>query len=158
MEIPSVTFIKGTKRYNTYKDWKLASDGEPIIAIPRQKVQTINIPGMNGVLDVSNSLKIGGGPIFQNREGSFSFYCLDMSFYDTKKWNEYLSKKRKILKEIIEIVHGQFLDVETTGDPGVVYHGRFEVEPYADNNDSPAGKLTINYSLKPDPVKVKDSV
>lgn len=152
MTMPSVTFIKGDTHYNTYDDWKLASDGEPIIAVPAQKVQTIDIPGMNGVLDISNSLKIGGGPIFQNREGSFSFYFLDMSFYNTDSWDEFISRKRQILKQIIEVVHGHFLNVETTGDPGVVYHGRFNVEPYTDDNGSPAGKLTISYSLKPSPV------
>lgn len=152
MTIPSVTFIKDNARYNTYTDWKLASDGEPIIAVPRQKTKTIDVPGMNGVLDISNSLKIGGGPIFQNREGSFSFYFLDMSFYSTNDWDTFIAEKKQILKRIIKIVHGQFLDVETTDDPGVVYRGRFTVEPYTDDNTSPAGKLTISYSLKPDPV------
>lgn len=152
MTIPSVTFIKNGKKYNTYADWKLASDGEPIIAVPEQKVQTIDIPGMNGDLDISNSLKIGGGPIFQNRKGTFSFYFLDMSFYNTNSWDKYIAEKKRILKQITEVVHGQFLDVETTWDPGVIYHGRFTVEPFTDDNSSPAGRLSISYSLKPDPV------
>ena len=109
---------------------------------------------MNGVLDISNSLKIGGGPIFQNREGSFSFYFLDMSFYGTNSWDKYISEKKRILKQIIEVIHGQFLNIETTWDPGVVYHGRFTVDPVTDDNSSPAGKLSISYSLKPDPVSI----
>lgn len=153
MSIPSVTFIKGNTRYNTFTDWKLAVDGNPVIAIPPQKTQTVDIPGMNGVLDLSNSLRIGGGPVFGNREGSFSFYFLDIGYYKTSKWNEYLAEKMRILNQIIEIVHGRMLDVFTTFEPIQVYHGRFEVGSYDDGGSNPS-KITISYSLKPDPVRI----
>lgn len=154
MEMPSVTFISGNIRYNTYSDWKLAIDGTPMIAIPKQKVQTVDIPGLNGVLDISNSMRIGGGPLFENREGSFVFYFLDMSFYSTNDWDEFVRQKKSTLKEIINTVHGQILNVETTDDPGVVYYGRFSVDEVDDSGSSAADKITISYSLQPDPVNI----
>lgn len=150
MEIPSVTFISGGSRYNTYSDWMLAIDGTPRIALPKPKTQTVDIPGMDGVLDISNSLRIGGGPIFQNREGSFSFYFLDMSYYGLTDWDKYVSAKKNIIKQIIETVHGRFLNIETTDEPGVIYHGRFTVDGI--ENGDPAEKITISYSLQPYPV------
>lgn len=151
MAIPSVTFIKGTTRYNTYTDWKLATEGNPIIALPTQKTQTVDIPGLNGVLDLSNSLRIGGGPLFNNREGSFSFIFLDISYHNTTNWEEYIAEKRRIYNEIVKKIHGQMLNVETTFEPGVIYTGRFSVGTYTENGKSPA-TITISYSLKPDPV------
>lgn len=154
MEMPSVTFISGSRRYNTYSDWKLAIDGTPMIALPKQKVQTVDIPGLNGVLDISNSMRIGGGPLFQNREGSFTFYFLDISFYNTSDWDEFVRRKKAASKEIIDTVHGQFLNVETTYDPGVVYHGRFSVDDIGNGGSAEVDKITISYSLQPDPINI----
>lgn len=153
MMMPSATFMKGNKRYNTFTDWKLATDGNPIIALPKQKVQTIDIPGLDGVLDLSYSIRVGGGPIFQNREGSLSFFFLDIGYYSTTNWDEYLAEKRRILNEIVERVHGQTLDIVTTFEPTKVYHGRFAVDDY-DDGGANASKITISYSLKPKPVRI----
>lgn len=150
MDMPSVTFISGNTRYSSFSDWKLAIDGTPRIALPRQKIQTVDIPGMDGVLDISNSLRIGGGPVFQNREGSFSFYFLDMSYYGLTDWDKYVDAKKSIIKQIIETVHGRFLNIETTDEPGVIYHGRFTVDGIEDGD--PIEKITISYSLQPYPV------
>lgn len=151
MVMPSVTFIKGSTQYNTYTDWKLATEGNPVIALPTQKTQTVDIPGLNGVLDLSNSLRIGGGPIFNNREGSFTFIFLDISYYNTTDWEEYVKQKRAIYKQIVNVVHGQMLKIKTTFDPTVTYSGRFTVSAYDDGGSNPS-KITISYSLKPDPV------
>lgn len=154
MMIPSVTFIKDTNRYNSYTDWKLATEGNPIVALPTQKTQTVDIPGLNGVLDLSNSLRIGGGPLFNNREGSFSFIFLDISYYDTTDWKTYVEQKRQIYNDIVKKVHGQILKVETTFEPGVIYTGRFSVGTYTENGKSPS-KIIISYSLKPDPIRTE---
>lgn len=153
MSIPSVTFLKGKTRYNSFTDWKLAVDGDPIISFPRQKTQTVDIPGMNGVLDLSNSLRVGGGPVFGNREGALSFFFLDIGYYNTTNWDTYIAEKMRILNEIVETVHGQMLDVFTTFEPAKVYHGRFEVDTY-DGGGNRASQITISYSLKPEPVRI----
>lgn len=151
MTMPSVTFIKGSTQYNTYTDWKLATEGNPIIALPTQKVQTVDIPGLNGVLDLSNSLRIGGGPIFNNREGSFSFIFLGIEYHDTTDWSTYIAERKRIYKEIVNIVHGQMLKVETTFEPGVIYTGRFSVGTFTEEGAN-LPKIEISYSLKPDPI------
>lgn len=150
MTFPSVTFISGKKRYNSYTNWKLATDGTPVIALPKQKVQSVDIPGLNGVLDLSNSLRVGGGPVFQNREGSFTFLFLDMTYFNTNDWEWYIKERKRILQEIVKTVHGQMLDVFTTFDPENTYHGRFTVD-YDDGNANQP-KITIAYSLKPEPI------
>lgn len=154
METPSVTFIKGKTSYNTFEDWKLAVQGTPRIALPKQKVQTVDIPGRNGILDLSNSMRIGGGPLFQNREGSFSFVFLDMSFYNTTDWSVYINRKRTIINEIVKIVHGQFLDIVTTAEPGNTYRGRFSVDDIGTGDSNSPDTLTISYSIQPDPISI----
>ncbi len=138
--IPSVTFsTKNGNVYNTYSRWNLAPTGNVNIALPKQKVQTVDVPGRDGVIDISNSLKIGGGPLFDNREGSFEFVFLDPD----ATW-----QIRNALDEIVRVVHGQFLYVQTSFD-NKRYYGRCEVESYTDPPDGSSAKIKINYSLEP---------
>lgn len=142
--IPSVTFRqKDGRSYNTLDDWYLVPTKNVNLALPKQKVQTVAIPGRDGVIDISNSLKIGGGPLFENREGSFEFTFLDCN----ATYRNQLS-----LREIIRVVHGQFLYVRTTDyDSGEEFYGRCEVESYDHPSDGSLPTITINYSLEPNP-------
>ncbi len=63
----SITF--GEK--NTWDDWHLVPTSRPVFHPPAQKVKTIDVPGGNGVIDLSRALT--GYPVYQNRTGSFEF-------------------------------------------------------------------------------------
>lgn len=74
----SIYFFRGDVEHldiedatNTLKDWGIVPIGRPIIAPPQQKINQIDIPGANGVLDLSNSLT--KYPVFNNRTGSLKF-------------------------------------------------------------------------------------
>lgn len=148
--IPSITFTNSSSTsYNTLTDWKLAPAAKPIFQVPPQRVQTVEIPGRSGVLDISNSLKVGGGPIFDNREGSFDFYFLDLTYYGNIGWSEYLSKKEATISTILSFLHGQFLDAIVSCDSNYKYHGRFCVENYTNPSDGSTDMITIGYSVEP---------
>ena len=63
----SITF--GEK--NTWDDWHLVPTSRPVFHPPAQKVKTIDVPGGDGVIDLSRALT--GYPVYQNRTGSFEF-------------------------------------------------------------------------------------
>lgn len=150
--IPQVYF--GTSAvlmpYGSYDTWKLVPTSSVKIALPTQKVQTVEVPGRNGVIDLSNSLKIGGGPLFNNREGKFSFAMPTMDILNIHNWQQYINRKYAIYDSIVSVLHGRFMFVKTDRDSGT-YYGRFEVGSLEDDGSS-AAKLTISYSLEPEGV------
>lgn len=148
--IPSITFTNNNSQsFNTLNDWKLAPSTKPYFGIPTQKTQTIEIPGRNGLLDISNSMKVGGGPLFNNRDGSFDFYFLDLTYYGNIGWSDYLSKKNDTISSILSFLHGQFLDAVLSYDSNFKYHGRFWVENYNNPSDGSNDIITIGYSVEP---------
>lgn len=131
----SVTFYNGTTKKNTFSDWHLVPEARPIIALPSQKTKYLELPGADGVIDLSESLT--GGPLFNNREGSLSFYILNGhdSFINIKTG-------------IATYLHGRRLKMVMEDEPGYYYEGRFSVE--FDNDDSlNHAKCTISYNLNP---------
>ena len=67
----SVTF--GDK--NSYDEWRMVPTSRPVITPPAVKKKTLEIPGANGVLDISSSLT--GFPVYENRTGSIEFVVLN---------------------------------------------------------------------------------
>ena len=67
----SITF--GSK--NTWEDWHLVPTSRPLFLPPKQKKSITDIPGGDGVLDMSEALT--GYPVFNNREGSFEFHSYE---------------------------------------------------------------------------------
>src|SRR5690625_7190522 len=88
----SITF--GDK--NTWDDWHLIPSKRPSFNPPTVKSQYVDIPGGNGVLDLTESLT--GYPLYNTRTGSWTFY-VENGF---KPWDELYS-------EISNYLHGQKL-------------------------------------------------
>ena len=63
----SITF--GDK--NTWDDWHLIPSTRPLVNPPSRKKNTVDIPGADGSLDLSNV--VSGHPVYENRSGSFEF-------------------------------------------------------------------------------------
>lgn len=119
---------------NSWDDWHLVSPVRPFFPPPKQKVNTIEIPGSSGVLDISEALT--GYPTFENREGSFQFIVVN----GFGNWaNRYA--------EIMEYIHGSTLRVRLEDDPEYYYEGRFEVEEWS--STTPWSTITISYSVGP---------
>ena len=84
---------------------------------PEPKFYTVDIPGGNGVIDLTESL--GGDVAFKNREQTFTFKCIypnDFEFTKTKLSN---------------LIHGRFFKYRLTWDPEYTYKGRFSVASYS---------------------------
>lgn len=126
----SVTF--GDK--NTWDDWRLVPASRPVFNPPAQKVKTLEIPGGDGVIDLSQSLT--GYPVYQNRTGSIEFIVMN----DFKPWHMAYS-------DIMDYLHGQKLRAILEDDPEYFYEGRFVVNAWKSEKDW--SRITIDYDVGP---------
>lgn len=126
----SVTF--GEK--NTWDDWRLVPSSRPVFNPPPQKVKTLDIPGGNGLIDLSESLT--GYPLYENRTGSMEFIVMN----DFKRWHNAYS-------DIMDYLHGQTMRAVLEDDPGYFYEGRFSVNQWKSEKDW--SRIVIDYSVGP---------
>lgn len=70
---PSVGYIFSSPSYskNTWEDWHLIPSSRPVVNPPTPKTTYIDIPGGDGIIDLSTALT--GYPVYNNREGSWNF-------------------------------------------------------------------------------------
>lgn len=120
---------------NTYSDWGLVPDSRPVIALPEVVTNTVEVPGMSGLLDLSEYLT--GYPTYKNRSGSLHFIALPNS----KSWVERFT-------EIATFVHGKDLTMILEDDPNYYYSGRFKMT-WESNNDGNGSTVNIDYDLMP---------
>ena len=123
---------------NTLKDWFLVPLSRPVIAPPKQKLQTINIPGANGVLDLSNSLT--HYPVFENRTGNIKFAVLN-----DKPGHDWLTVYTKIMK----FLQGNNVKMILEDDTKYFYEGRVYVDEWDSKNDGTWSEITLGYDLQP---------
>lgn len=105
--------------YHSYKDWKLIL-AETEIGLPAVKTTTVDIPGTDGVLDLTEA--IAGRVCYENRTLAFTFVTSDSLTGAT--WAELLSG-------ISGAVHGQRLDIILDDDPDWKYTGRVTLDSFA---------------------------
>lgn len=127
----SITF--GEK--NTWTDWHLIPSSRPVIAIPEQKTNYIELPGENSSLDFSDYLS--GDPIFSNREGDIEFVV------DHDKWDHWEMARN----EISNYLRGRELRMILADDPLWFYSGRFTMSNW--RNGQNYSLVNIKYVLKP---------
>lgn len=125
--------------YGGYHSWwtfGLVPASRPFVAPPQQKVSTVEIPGANGIIDLSKAPL--GIATFGERTGSWEFYIAnDVTNEVWSKTYDYLMNR----------LHGREMAVVLTDDPSYYYYGRITVNSYA--SDKMASKITINYNLYP---------
>lgn len=126
----SVTF--GDK--NTWDDWHLIPKTRPLFKTPSQKTKILDIPGGNGVLDLSTSLT--GYPIFNNREGTLEFAVVN----GFKPWYQAVT-------DISEHLHGKTMKAILEDDLEYFYEGRFNVNEW--KSDKSFSTIGIDYSVNP---------
>lgn len=129
---------------NTFDHWHMVPEERPISKMPTQKTKYLEVPGSDGILDLSEL--ITGRPLYNNREGEFSFYILNG--YDTFE---------NIKSKVANYLHGRKKYAVLIDDPDYLYEGRFEVN--FENDDSlNHSKCTISYNLKPYKIKFSSSI
>jgi len=120
---------------NSFYDWHLVPDGRPVIIMPEPKITTVEVPGANGLLDLSESLT--GYPIYSPREGSIKFHVLnDNETLDT------------LYSKIANYLHGKKRTMSLEDDPSYYYYGRYKIS-WTHNNNGTWSDLEIAYNLDP---------
>lgn len=126
----SITF--GDK--NTWDDWRLVPSSRPVFNPPAQKVKTLDIPGGDGVIDLSQALT--RYPVYQNRTGSIEFIVMN----DFKPW--YMA-----YSDIMDYLHGQSMTAVLEDDPEYFYEGRFTINTWKSEKDW--SRIVIDYDVGP---------
>lgn len=119
---------------NTWDDWHLIPATRPLFNPPTVKENMVNIPGGDGVLDLTASL--AGRPTYNNRTGSWTFYVQN----GFKDWSVLYS-------EIMVYLHGQTFKAILEDDPAYFYEGRFSVNQWKSDKDY--SQVVINYNVGP---------
>lgn len=139
----SIYFFRGDVEHfnlddavNTFADWHIVPIGRPVVTPPTQKLQTIDIPGMNGVLDLSNSLTMY--PVFENRTGSFKFAVLH-DYIDTPT----------IYTKILRFLQGTNVKMILEDDIEYYYEGRVFIENIDAKSDGTWTEIDLGYDLYP---------
>lgn len=119
---------------NTWEHWRLVPSSRPVFAPPEQKVKTVDIPGGDGLIDLSQALT--GYPVYQNRKGSMEFVVMN----DFKPWQTAYS-------DILDYLHGQKLRAFLEDDPEYFYEGRFTVNEWKSEKDW--SRIVLDYDVGP---------
>ena len=119
---------------NTWNDWHLVPTKRPSIPPPEPKTKIVEVPGMMGDLDMTESLT--GYPMYKNRSGSITFKVMN----DYEHWHE-------IYADICSFLNGRVLYFALEDDPAYFYHGRVTVEEYDSQKDN--SEITFNYEVDP---------
>jgi hypothetical protein len=131
----SITF--GDK--NTWDDWHLIPTSRPVFSPPPVKIKFVDVPGINGKLDLLHELI--GENTYGNRTGSFQFVVAN----DYWGWDTAYST-------IMNYLHGQTLNATLEDEPGYYYTGLFSVSEWLSNKEFSV--ITINYNVQPDKIAV----
>lgn len=131
----SITF--GDK--NTWDDWHLIPISRPVFAPPPVKTKFVDVPGINGKMDLLALLV--GAPTYGNRTGSFEFVVAN----DYWSWEVAYST-------IMNYLHGRTLHAILEDDPGFYYDGGFSVNEWRSNQQ--LSTITISYNVQPDKIAV----
>lgn len=122
--------------FNSWDKWHLIPTSRPIIQPPPLKTNTIEVPGANSVIDLTEVPR--GFPTFGNRTGSLDFYVDDSdpaydwaSIYNQFKW----------------FFHGTKLKMYLIDDTASYYYGRWTVNQWKTNKE--ISTLSLNYDLDP---------
>lgn len=109
---------------------------------PEPKTYTVDIPGGNGVIDLTEALT--GDVAYKNRNQEFTFYLIDVEEFETVK------------TRVSNFLHGRAFDYQMTMDPGYTYHGRFFVDSYTHSTYSSGTLGVIKIKIEANPYKIKE--
>lgn len=107
---------------------------------PEPKTYEVDIPGGDGVIDLTDSLL--GDNAYKKRKMEFEFYRTGIS--DAEEFET-------IMTEIKRKLHGKAFDFQITMDPDYTYHGRFTISDIKHSmyTDGIAGCFKISIDANP---------
>lgn len=129
---------------NTWEDWCLIPSSRPHAALPEVNESSLEIPGMNGVLDTTD--KLHNYPTYGMRSGSWEFHIAH-----DRAAEKFGIPEQDVWIYIYELIanylHGQGLRCVLKDDPWWYYDGRFSID--ALESSEAYSTITINYNLQP---------
>lgn len=135
--------MKGVKFgiYHSYDDFNLILS-QKTIGTPSPKTETIDIPGGDGVLDLTDFF---GEVKYNNRNLSFEFSTIvpQAQFMD-------------LFSKVQDALHGQKMQIVLDDDSEWYYTGRISVSEW--KAEKSIGKLTIDCDCEPYKTKLADTV
>lgn len=125
--------IKGVKFgvYHTYDDFGLLMT-QKYIGAPEVRTKFVDVPGMNGQLDLTEAL---GAVKFSTRLLRFVFKLIDHDEFITA------------YSAVLNAIHGKQLNIIVDDDPEFQYTGRCEVSDL--ESSKLTGKITISATCNP---------
>lgn len=135
---------------NTYNTWHLIPMERPAISPPPKKKNTIDIPGANGDLDLSNALT--KYPTYSNRTGSIEFM---VEPDHVEHWQNIYSNIMDTLS-IEDTEHGGKIVAIMEEDPEWSYVGSWSVNQWKTNKSY--STITLDYDLYPFKKRIYDSI
>lgn len=105
---------------------------------PEPKTTTVEIPGRDGVLDLTESLI--GDVTYNNRSMTFTFLIVDLEQFEVVK------------TQVSNALHGRKFNFEMSMDPGYTYTGRFKITSYthmATWNHGICGYIEVEIDAEP---------
>lgn len=139
MSIYGVTF--GTK--HTFKDWGLIPKSRPVISPPVPKTLYVDIPGADGLLDLTQALT--RDVKYENRTITFEFNVLDAR----NRWSN-------IYSDILDYLQGQSMKIILDEDPTYYYIGRVQVNEW--KSDKNTSIIAIEANVEPYKLAVVSTV
>ena len=109
---------------------------------PEPKTYTVDVPGGNGVIDLTEALT--GDVAYKNRHMAFDFACVFPDSFEEVK------------TAVSNYLHGRRFDFSLSWDPGYTYRGRFTVSSYSHTAVSGGKVGTIRVEVDADPYKLKE--
>ena len=109
---------------------------------PEPKTYTVDIPGGNGVIDLTEAFT--GDVAYKNRKQEFTFAVIDVKNFE------------KVKTEVSNFLHGRAFDYTMTMDPGYTYHGRFSVDSYSHEAYANGLLGQFKVTVDADPYKLKE--
>ena len=123
-----------TRHVHSWEDWYLIPSSRPVVAMPKIQTKAVEIPGLNGSIDLTEVLT--GNPVYNNRTGSLDF-IVD---------NEHVAWTTE-LQNIAATMHGRKMNMILLDDMEFYYTGRFSVNQW--KSEANRSSIVLNYDVGP---------
>ena len=123
-----------TRHTHSWEDWFLIPSSRPVIVTPAVRTKSIEIPGLQGTLDLTETLT--GYPLYNSRTGSLNFIV------DNGHVN-WAYEQQRLAQEL----HGKRLKMILLDDMEFYYEGRFTLNEW--KSEAQNSSIVINYELNP---------
>ena len=130
-------------KFNTWYDWRLILTSKKITP-PVPKTHYVEINGMSGSLDLSESLT--GEITYKDRTITATFWTDNGNHKD----------REKLLKDIRIALHGRKIKIVEPDDPEHYFYGRVSIE--SENNNLSYAEFSIECTCEPWRYSINDTV